>query len=108
MRTRAKVDSNQPLIVATFEALGFTVAHTHMIGKGFADIVVGKHDFNVLVEIKDGAKPPSARKLTPAEKDFHDAWRGRIEIVESIADVRRISREIDVLASMIARHGAAA
>ncbi len=105
MRTKAKVDSNQPEIVAAFRKLGCTVTPTHMVGKGFPDIVVGKHGLTVLVEIKDGSKPPSARKLTPAEKTWHDGWSGWAEIVETDADVLRIDAELGVMARIISGHG---
>lgn len=87
MRRASKVDSNQPDIVAAFRRLGYSVAHTHMIGRGFPDIVIGKHNRNFLVEIKDGRLPPSKRKLTPDELEFHESWRGQIVIIESIEDV---------------------
>lgn len=81
----AKVDANQPEIVATFRKLGCEVAHTHMVGSGFPDIVVRCGDIVRLVEIKDGAKPPSARKLTKPEAKFHETWP--VHIVETNADV---------------------
>jgi hypothetical protein len=82
-RRAAKIDSNQPEIVAMFRKLGASVAHTHMVGDGFGDVVVGFQGINVLVEIKDSEKPPSARKLTPAEAKFHDEWRGAIVIIDN-------------------------
>ena len=42
--------------------------------------------FNYLLEVKDGNKPPSARKLTKNEQKFHDTWRGQIAIVENVAE----------------------
>jgi hypothetical protein len=41
----------------------------------------------LLVEIKDGNKIPSKRKLTPDEQKWHDEWRGQKVIVESVEDV---------------------
>lgn len=38
----------------------------------------------ILVEVKDGSKPPSGRRLTQAQVDWHAAWRGgMVAIVES-------------------------
>lgn len=82
-----RVDANQPEIVQTFRDLGCTVAITSNVRDGFPDIVVGIHGINVLVEIKDGSKPPSKRKLTPDEQEWHDNWKGGVVIVESVEDV---------------------
>lgn len=45
------------------------------------DLLVGTRDRNVLLECKDGTKPPSARKLTPAQEAWHQAWRGKVAVV---------------------------
>ncbi len=87
MRTRARVDKNQPEIVAAFRKLGYSVLHLHQIGKGCPDLLVAKDGVSTLVEVKDGDKPPSARKLTPDEREFHDTWRGNIVIINSVDEV---------------------
>lgn len=86
MRRAARVDSNQKEIVAALRKAGASVAHTHTIGKGFPDIVVGHRGLNLMVEIKDGSLPPSGRKLTKDEYEFHEVWKGQVCIVESIDD----------------------
>lgn len=83
---RARVDTNQKEIVKILRGLGASVAHTHTVADGFPDIAVGYHGKTVLVEIKDGDKIPSARKLTADEQDWHDSWRGAAEIVENEDD----------------------
>lgn len=88
-RRAAKVDSNQAEIVAAFRAAGATVKPVHTV-KGFVDVVVGYKGRNLLVEIKDGNKPPSARKLTESEQDFHVHWKGTIEVVQSLDDVATV------------------
>lgn len=92
MRRAAKADGNQPQIVKAFRQLGFSVAHTHTIGKGFPDIVVGRNGINTLVEIKDGDKVKSQKQLTADEKEFHENWRGTIIIIESVEDVIKFSK----------------
>jgi len=92
MRRAAKADDNQPQIVKAFRQLGFSVAHTHTIGKGFPDIVVGRNGINTLVEIKDGKKVKSQKQLTADEKEFHENWRGTIIIIESVEDVIEFSK----------------
>ena len=87
MRIASRIDKNQVEIVKAFRKLGYSVAHTHTIGKGFPDLVIAKHGINTLVEVKDGEKVKSQKKLTPDEVEFHDNWQGEIIIIESIDDV---------------------
>lgn len=79
----ARIDANQPAIVAALRKIGATVLHLHTLGKGAPDIAVGFKGKNAFLEIKDSAKPPSARKLTPDEEKFHAEWRGQVHIVSS-------------------------
>lgn len=90
MRRAARKDDNHNEIVATFRALGCGWADTYQLGGGFPDGVAEINTQTVLVEIKDGAKPPSARKLTPDEAKFHASWRGRMVVIESVDDVIRL------------------
>ena len=93
---RAKVDDNQPEIVKTFRSLGWKVAHTHTVGNGFPDIVCSRHGTTILVEIKDGSKPISARKLTVKEQAFHAEWQGALHIIETVQDVFELHRSLFV------------
>ena len=68
---KRKVDLNQKEIVQQLRALGYSVRHTHTIGKGFPDIAIGKNQFTALVEIK---RP--GETLTPDEKEFFQIWKG--------------------------------
>lgn len=51
------------------------------MGHGCPDIIAGYRNINVLLEVKDGSKPPSARVLTAAEREFHETWGGQVAIV---------------------------
>ena len=89
----AKVDANQGEIVRYLRDIpGCKVAITSMVGNGFPDIVVAFMGVNYLFEIKDGAKVPSARKLTPAEKKFHAMWQhaGQVDIVTCVEDAWKV------------------
>jgi len=89
----ARVDANQAEIMYSLRDIpGCKVAVTSMVGNGFPDIVVAWMGKNYLFEIKDGAKPPSARKLTPAERKFHAKWQhaGQIDIVTCIEDCWKV------------------
>ena len=67
--------------------LGASVAITSSLGNGFPDAVIGFKGVNHLVEIKDGDKPPSQRKLTDDEQKWHDGWKGKVCVVENIDDI---------------------
>lgn len=87
MRKRGRVDSNQSRIVKELRQAGCSVAMTSDLGCGFPDILVGLKGVNVLAEIKDPNQPPSKRRLTADEKDFHDSWRGQVCVIETAEDL---------------------
>lgn len=84
MRRQARVDSNQAEIVAGLRKIGASVQLLHMVGGGCPDALVGWRGMNTLLEIKDGEKPPSARKLTDDQVDWHADWRGQVTVVETL------------------------
>ena len=81
MRRAAKVDANQKEIVAALRKAGASVQHLHAVGEGCPDILVGYRGCNILMEIKDRNKPPSARKLTDAQDEWHKEWRGQVAVI---------------------------
>lgn len=86
MRRAAKTDANQSEIVAALRKIGASVQPLHAVGQGCADILVGWRGMNTLLEIKDSAKPPSARKLTPDQVKWHEEWRGQVAVVSTIEE----------------------
>ena len=76
-----RVDRNQPEIVAACVAIGASVQHLHMVGRGCPDIVVGFRGKNYLFEIKDPLQPKSKQVLTPSEERWHQMWWGELHIV---------------------------
>ena len=87
VRLAARTDRNHKEIVAAFRKFGCSVLDLSAVGKGCPDICVGKNRKSVLVEIKDGNKPPSGKELTKDEQKFHDEWQGSIFVVEDLSDV---------------------
>lgn len=84
MRRAAKVDANQALIVGALRACGAAVQSLAAVGKGCPDLLVGFKGRNLLMEVKDGRKPPSDRKLTPDQIEWHTAWAGQVVVVENV------------------------
>ena len=83
-------DDNHNEIAQVFTDLGCLVFDTSMVPK-FVDIVVQRrkpcngHIETLLVEVKDGSKPPSQRRLTKDQVPLHAVWN--IHIVECVQDV---------------------
>ena len=90
MRRAAKIDDNQQRVVNALRCTGCSVAVLAAVGKGVPDILAAKAGRTVLLEVKDGAKPPSARRLTPDQVAFHAAWRGELYVVTSEAEALRV------------------
>jgi hypothetical protein len=90
MRRAARVDRNQPEIVQALRQVGASVQHLHHVGKGCPDILVGFQGLNYLMEIKDGDKPPSRRRLTDDEAEWFAQWNGYAAIVENVDDALRV------------------
>jgi hypothetical protein len=87
-----RTDANQKAVVARFRKLGAKVLILSQVGNGVPDIAIGLLRSNstpwcAFVEIKDGSKFPSQRKLTPDEQKFHDEWEGFVHIINNEQDV---------------------
>lgn len=87
MRKYARQDANHKDIRAAFERLGCSVADLSSLGKGLPDLLVGFGGLSLCVEVKDGSKPPSKRRLTEDEERFRMNWKGGYKIVEDLAGV---------------------
>ena len=79
-----RVDDNQQEIISALRKAGVLVLPLHEVGKGCPDILCGFRSTLVLLEIKDGNKPPSRRKLTPEQERFHTDWKGFVRVVSSV------------------------
>lgn len=71
-----KVDRNHAEVVAALRAIGATVQSLAGVGVGVPDLLVGYQGRTLLLEVKDGTKPPSARALTPDQLRWHNQWTG--------------------------------
>ncbi len=74
MRTASKIDANQREIVTALRKAGCKVKSLAMMGEGFPDLLILRAGVLTLMEIKDGSQPPSKRRLTPHQVQFHKDW----------------------------------
>lgn len=82
MRHARRTDANQGEIVKVLRKLCPAVEITSDVGRGFPDLVIKTRRGTVLlVEVKDGTKPPSARALTPDEVAFAGRWLSSYVVV---------------------------
>lgn len=89
----ARRDANEIAIVNALRACGAVVRYVTQ-GDGIPDLLVGYNGYTILVEVKDGSKPPSARKLSPAEEKFFMEWEGGM-----LAKVESVQEALDILKS---------
>lgn len=86
-----KTDANQAdLVFALRQIPGVSVFVASHVSQGFPDLVIGFRGVTYLAEVKDPAKPPSRRRLTDEEAEFHDNWTGQVAVVETLDDVLRL------------------
>jgi hypothetical protein len=85
MRKAARVDANHTQVVMALQTAGAAVQSLAAVGQGVPDLLVGFQGKTILMEIKDGQKPPSARRLTEQQLKWHGAWRGGpVAIVDGV------------------------
>lgn len=89
------MDANQPEIVKALRQVGASVQPLHIVGQGCPDLLVGYRFRNYLIEVKDGSKPPSHRRLTPDQEDWYSRWRGQKAIATDIDSALRVIGAID-------------
>ena len=83
MRRAARRDDNEKQIIDALRRCGAYVKAIN--DDGTFDLLVAYNNRTFLIEVKDGAKAPSARKLTDAEQKFHDEWpNDNLHIIKSV------------------------
>lgn len=91
-----RVDANHWEVFAALRRLGWCVISTADLGGGFPDLVAAKAGVLRLIEVKDGKKKPSARKLTPHEAVYHADMAAAgcpVLIIESVEDVLNLNAQ---------------
>jgi hypothetical protein len=88
VRRRHRKDDNHKEVQGAIEQMGYLFLNCSQSALGFDALAVKAGRF-VPIEIKDGKKRPSARKLTPHEVKVHAALKAHgvtVEIVTGIND----------------------
>lgn len=84
MRYGARTDANHAEIRDLLRKLLPVVEDTSRFGSGWPDLIVKLRDGRTrFVEIKDGRRPPSERRLTPDEQAFQKRWGTAYVVVTS-------------------------
>ena len=86
MRLAARIDRNHLQIALALRKMGWQVFSLAGVGRGVPDLLISKHGYTALVEVKRDDKA----KLTPAQIKFHASWAGKIYVVRSLGDLERI------------------
>lgn len=89
-RRAARTDANHAAVVGCLRACGCVVQSLAAVGGGVPDLLVWHRATRrvLLVEVKDGRKPPSERRLTPDQVRWHAEWQGApLHVVERAEDV---------------------
>lgn len=90
-RRASKVDENQAEIVEALRKAGASVECLHAVGGGVPDLLVSFYKYHmveaetILMEVKT-----EKGKLTPDQVEWHNEWRGQVEIVRSVDDALRV------------------
>lgn len=73
-------------------AVGAGVLSLAQLGRGVPDLLIWHPAAGgyLLLELKDGSKPPSARRLTRDQEDWLAAWPGRVEVVTTVSEALRV------------------
>lgn len=84
MRRATKVDANQAAIVGAFITCGCEVQSLAAVGEGVADLLIFHRSTSrlFLVEVKDGKRIPSERRLRSSQVDWHK--RFPVTVVETV------------------------
>jgi hypothetical protein len=82
MRQKARIDDNQPVIVAAYRGRGCSVEILSRVGTGCPDLAVGILGVTDMVEVKN-----EGGHLTADQEIWHQTWRGGLRVVRTLEDV---------------------
>ena len=89
-----RIDANQTEIVQHFRDWDCSVLNISSL-KNCCDLIVSKHGRSIFIEVKDGKKAKSARKLTEGEEKFKAETLGAWRLVENEKDAQNVINELN-------------
>lgn len=92
-RYRARTDGNHSDVVQALRAVGAKVQSLAAVGDGCPDLLVAFRGAWHVLEVKDGSKPPSHRRLTPAE----EIWLMEFDEIAPVYVVNSIDEALEVI-----------
>ena len=94
MTLAPRKDRNHQEIVAKLRSCNCSVLDVAAL-KNCCDLFVAHQGRTWAVEIKDGEKPPSGRKLTEGEESFRLQWmrHGEWRLITSVEDAMKMLKE---------------
>ena len=92
-RYRAKVDANHMDVVTALRSVGAGVQSIAGVGDGCPDLLVAFRGAWHVLEVKDGSKPPSKRRLTPEEQ----MWLLRFDELAPVYVVNSAQEALEVI-----------
>lgn len=97
MRYAARVDANLSDIVDAFRAL-LGKDSVHVTNRDW-DVTIQYAGMTMLIEVKDGDKKPSARRLTQAQKKLH--CKLMIRIVKNVDEAQQAVKTLRTWANFV-------
>lgn len=90
MRRAARVDDNHLEIVEALTKAGASVTSLASVGRGVPDLLVSFRGRWHVLEVKDGRKRPSARRLRPAQFAWMAAQRAPVAVVTTADEALQV------------------
>lgn len=94
-RRAAKVDANHGEIARYLLARGCSVQSMAQLGCGAPDLLVAKNQRTACVEVKDGEKPESERRLRPAQVKWRASWQGAYFLAQTTEDCQAVMKFLE-------------
>lgn len=90
MTTGKRRDANHSEIIEVFKRYGAVVHDMADVGGGFPDLIVNFGEHTYFVEVKDGAKPISGRRLTKQQRALFANFGAPVYVVFDVGCVESI------------------